>query len=199
MQYKLMAIGLIWGFFWLNEAKAEVWQKTNDLEKLLKELQTYTDTHIVPVMKIQRKKLHKYLTISDLKAIDELSRQKYELENRKKIFLKDPKASADWRMREWEAIQQAHTEISLGLQTLADNYEKIIQQLFAEIADKINFWRAEMNQIVEKYNQLLDENQTRPFKKYGFGEFMQPEGFVGWNPDLQLKPAEGQADDGIDD
>jgi hypothetical protein len=166
-------------------------QNLNDLEKMLQELQVYTEAKIVPVMKTQRNKLSKYLTNSDLRNITELRQQKQALEVRKMVFLTDKKRPADWRMKEWEAIQQTQTEISLSLQGIVENYEKIIHQLFAEIADKISLWRKEMNQIVDKYNQTLDENQTRHFKKYGLGDFMQPEGFVLWNG--QHKPEEGQA------
>jgi Holliday junction resolvasome RuvABC ATP-dependent DNA helicase subunit len=172
-------------------------QNLNDLERLLQELQIYTEAKIIPVMKIQRNKLNKYLTNSDLRNIAELSQQKQALGVRKMLFLTDKKRPADERMKEWEIIQQTQTQISLNLQGIVVNYQAIIQKLFAEVADKITLWREEMNQIVDKYNQSLDENQIRQFKKYGLGEFMQPDGFIIWN--TLPKTQEGQAGDGRDE
>lgn len=155
---------------------------SNDfLKLLLKELQVYTDKNIVPVMKEQRVKLNEYLTLEDAQKIALLGKKYQEvLAKRKKIFDKS-NLNKDKVMESWENLQSEYLDIIAGAHLIAEKYETIIAWLFDEIKPKIPLWQGDMNKIIEKFNNKIDQTKLQHFKKQGLGEFMNPEIFVLWN------------------
>ena len=171
---------------------------SNDMEEVMREIREYTEQNIKPVMKIQRQKLDSYFNNEEAKIVLRLqihySKIRERRENRTKIYAHDPEKL----MEEWESIQRESTEIIEQTWEIADKYDKIIQQLFDEVLENQKIWRLDMNRIIDRYNTKLSNNQIRHLKKHGFGEFMEPVGFVLWqtNPDLIRVEEEAGADMG---
>lgn len=161
---------------------ANGWAIDEHFKALLKELEDYTQAHIVPVMKIQRERLNDYLMDEDLKYLAELGKQYEEMRAKKnKLLNKKSATNPDKIAQEWEQIQQTKKNIQEEISILSEKYEQIIQRLLDEIEFQKTIWRAEMNKIVDKYNAKIDDMRLRHFKKHNFGEWMQVEGFLLWN------------------
>jgi hypothetical protein len=171
----------------------------DDLKKLLKELDDYTNEKVIPVLQIQRKKLDRTLHPNDLKTINFLRKRKDFFIKEKNKLTSGISQNPDNQMLEWEKIQTSLKEINQEANDILDEFSEVIEGLFLEIEDKMKLWRFEMNLIIDKYNAKLNENEVRLFKKHHLGEFTQPLGFLLWLPQQSdLLPDENKAGDGKD-
>lgn len=178
-----------------NTSKGFVFQN-DPYEALLEEINRYTEKHIIPVMRTQRKKLDSYLSDIDLKTISYLQTEHYKISlELKQLFIKYNGQSSKI-MLHWENLRERQTEIWQQALEISHRYDKILNLLLEkEVMEDRTLWRMEMNMIVDKYNALLDSNKQISYKKHNFGEFMTPAGFLLWNYQ-ETEDQEAEAEDG---
>lgn len=169
---------------WTKFSSLSFGQSDESFQELMRLLQTYTDEHVVPLMQIQRSKLDSFLSPRDLGKAEELKIEYLKLLKRKQNLLNNFEGSDKAWLKEYDYIQNVEADIFLEVNILTNKYQSILDKLLEEeVADYINIWRNDMNEIVHQYNTQTSTGQAWPFKKHGLGAFMRPEGFILWKID----------------
>lgn len=171
---KTLIFLLFSSFFWASTAQTP-WQR------LRAELDDYTETRIIPIVKKQREKLEKLLSQADAREIASLQFRLWRINQRKKDLLSNLQVHPDSDMEVWDNVQQERNEILDAGIAYIEKYELQIQALLTALQPQQRIWRAEMNILIDQYNATLSETQLRQFKKYGFGEMLTPLGFLLWD------------------
>ncbi|NJO03261.1 MAG: hypothetical protein HC880_17675 [Bacteroidia bacterium] len=159
-------------------------QPSPSLQELIKALQDYNHTYILPIMRTQRQKFNRQLSRMDSASLATLQTAYAKVKQQKNTVFKEYAGQGEELMQAWNELQHLEGEIVAEGWAVADKYESSLHLLLEkEIAAYIKLWREDMNALIEKYNLRQNVTQTPytpQFKKYGLGEYLEPVGFVLW-------------------
>ncbi len=190
-----MIVLSMFGFFLLTSFKAP---SEADKTMLIRDIRTYLDKNVKPIMQGQRVKLDQILTAEEKKELSQLNNRLRQLVSQRNSsgigiitapefsFSEIPAYSPEQKA-EQKASRDEMRRIMAKAWTIADKHEKEIGQLLNEKSSFFGTWKRGLSGIIKDYldNKFYFIGSKQIVKRFENREIIQyysPVAFLLWDP-----------------
>lgn len=174
-------------------------------KELRKEVRSYVQANVLPVMKEQRLKLDEKMSNADRNKVDELRAQLKELRPQMKAAHKSMRQShkqggevSASQKAEMEQIHTQRKEIMEGAREIAKKYESELIALREEVKPQSEEWKSELKAIAQKH---VGENEEECKGMHHMGrklrKHVRPAHFILMDPNAEALPFPGEEEEGF--